>query len=61
MQFEPKKITSSCFFSAERSCIGFKYRLAINFDSQNVFTFTSGDSHSTNVNLNLSSYVGKKM
>lgn len=56
MQFEPKKFTSSCFFSAERSCVGFKYRLAINFDFQNVFTFTSRD-----VNLNLSSYVGKKM
>ena len=42
MQFEQKNFLAG---------VGHKYWLAINFGSQNFFTFTGGDGHSTNVVL----------
>ena len=46
---------------AAKSYMGLKYQLVINMNTHKFFTFTVGDSHFTNVNLNLLWWVRETM
>ena len=41
--------------------MGLKCQLAINMDTQKLFTFTVGDGHYTNVNLSFLCFVRRKV